>query len=139
MKTKSFLLIISIFLVITGACASSENTTTISSADLFLDPEGTLPTEKYDARAIFYCIVTLDQAAPDTILKASWVAVETNRSAPDFVIKIEEIVPTSDTVVFKLQNAGNFWPTGNYKIFLYLDGIETRVIDFEVYHDYFSE
>ncbi len=125
--------------MICGACSKVTAQSSIISAGLFLDPEGIQQTEKFDARAVFYCIVTLDQTAPGTILKASWVAVETNRSAPDYVIKIEEIVPTSDTVVFKLQNAGNFWPTGNYKIFLYLDGIETRVIDFEVYHDYFSE
>jgi len=55
------------------------------------------------------------------------------------VIKIEEIVPTSSTVVFELQNEGNFWPTGQYKLYLYLDGKEMQVIDFDVYHDYFSE
>ncbi|MCD6423997.1 MAG: hypothetical protein J7L35_00690 [Anaerolineales bacterium] len=55
------------------------------------------------------------------------------------MIKIEEIVLTSSTVVFKLENASNFWPTGQYKIYLYLDGKETQVIDFEVYRDYFSK
>ncbi len=139
MKTISIILIISIFLIISSGCVSSANTTTVSTAGLYLDPEGTLPTDNFDARAVFYCIVTLDQPSPDMTLKASWVAVETNRSAPDYVIKIDEVVPTSSTVVFKLQNAGNFWPTGQYKVFLYLDGMETRVIDFDVHHDYFSE
>ena len=139
MKTKSSLLILSIFLVIISSCGSADNSTVISSAGLFLDPEGTQPTEKYDARAIFYCIVILDQSIPDSTLRASWVAVETNRLAPNSVIKIDEIVPTSSTIVFKLQNDGNFWPTGHYKLYLYLDGKEIQEIDFDVYHDYFSE
>jgi len=128
MKTK-LLLILLIFLVIISSCGSADNSTAISSAGLFLDSEGTQPTEKYDARAIFYCIVMLDQPTPDTVLKASWVAVETNRSDQNFVIKIEDVIPTSATIIFKLENAGNFWPTGQYKIYLYLDGKETQVID----------
>lgn len=139
MNKKIFLLIISILLIFPTGCVSSTSPTSISAAGLYLDPEGIQPTNIFDARSIFYYIVTLDQAAPDTTLKVSWVAVETNRSAPDYVIKIEEVVPDSSTVVFKLQNEGHFWPTGKYKVFLYLNGVETRVIDFEVLHDYFTE
>jgi len=139
MKTNFCFLVISIFLIIASGCGSSSIANTVSSAGLYHDSEGTQPTEKYDARAIFYCIVTLDQLITDSTLRASWVAVETNRLAPNSVIKIDEIVPTSSTVVFKLHNEGNFWPTGHYKLFLYLDGKEIMVIDFDVYHDYFSE
>ncbi len=139
MKTRNSFFLFLILLVLVSACGSSSTPTTIVSADLFLDPAGTQPTEKYDARAIFYCIVTLDQPAPETVLKASWVAVETNRSAPNLVIKIEEAIPTSSTVTFKLQNEGNFWPTGKYSVYLYINGKEADVIPFEVFHDYFPE
>lgn len=139
MKNKLLVIALAALSVLISACAVPQNPTNLVSAGLYLDPEGNQPTEKYDARAVFYCIVTLDQLAPGTALKASWIAVETNRSASNFVIKIEEIVPTSPKVVFKLENAGNFWPTGKYKIYLYLDGNEIRDIDFDVYHDYFSE
>lgn len=139
MKNNLLVLALITISILVSACAGSQNPTRLASAGLYLDPEGNQSTEKYDARAIFYCIVTLDQLAPGTALKASWVAAETNRSDQNFVIKIEEVVPTSAAVVFKLENAGNFWPTGRYKIYLYLDGKETHVIDFEVYHDYFTE
>ena len=125
--------------MVCGACSEIPARSSITSAGLFLDSEGTQPTDKYDARAIFYCTVTLDQPIPDSTLRASWVAIETNRLAPNSVIKIDEIVPTSPTAVFKLHNEGNFWPTGHYKLFLYLDGKEIQVIDFDVYHDYFTE
>ena len=72
-------------------------------------------------------------------MRASWVAVDTNRVAPNSVLKIDEIVPTSSPVVFELENAGNFWPTGYYKIYLYVNGKESEVIEFEVYHDYFTD
>ena len=80
-----------------------------------------------------------NQLTPGPGLKTSWAAVEANRSDQKFVIKIEDVIPTSATVVLKLENAGSFWPTGHYKIYLYLDGKETQVIDFEVDHNYFSE
>ncbi len=139
MKTKNSFFFLVILVVLISACGSNSTPSTIVSAGLFLDPAGTQPTEKYDARAIFYCVVTLDQPAPETVLKASWVAVETNRSAPNLVIKIEEIEPSSSTVVFELQNEGNFWPTGNYKVYLYINDKEALVIPFEVFHDYFPE
>ena len=139
MKYKLLVVSLIVLSFLGSACAGSQNPTRLVAAGLYLDPEGSQPTEKYDARAIFYCIVNLDQLAPDTVLQASWVAVETNRSDQNFVIHIEDVVPTSNTVVFKLENAGHFWPTGQYQLYLYLDGKESRVIDFEVYHDYFSE
>ena len=139
MKYKLLVVSLIVLSFLGSACAGSQNPTRLVSAGLYLDPEGSQPTKIYDARAIFYCIVTLDQLAPATVIQASWVAVETNRSDETFVIKIEDLVPTSNTVVFKLENAGNFWPNGQYQVYLYLDGKETRVIDFEVNHDYYSE
>jgi|GEM_PF-6226997 len=139
MTKKSTLLILSICLVFISGCVSSGNTTSITSTGLFFDREGTKPTDKFDARDIFYLVVSIDQPVSDSILRASWVAVETNRLAPNTVLKIDEVIPTSSPVVFKLQNEGNFWPTGQYKVYLYQDGKEFQVIDFEVFHDYFSE
>jgi len=98
-----------------------------------------MPADKYEARDIFYLIVTVDQALSDAVLRASWVAVDTNRLAPNSVISIDEITPTASPVIFELENAGNFWPTGQYKVYLFVDGKESTAIDFEVYHDYFAE
>ena len=140
MSSKKLVLIFLIpLMLLINACGSVGNSTIISSAGLYLDPEGMQPTEKFDARAIFYCKVTLEGSGPDTTLQASWVAVETNRAEPNTVVKIEEIKPSDSTVVFKLQNESNFWPTGIYELYLYVDGNLDRVIQFEVAHDYFSE
>jgi len=139
MKKISAALIFSIFLVFVSGCASSRNTTSILSAGLFLEREGTNSTEKYEARDIFYLLVNIDQPDSESVLRASWVAVDTNRLAPNSVISIDEITPTSSPVIFELENAGNFWPTGQYKVYLYVDGKESQVFEFEVHHDYFSE
>ena len=137
-KKLAIIILIPLLLLI-NACGSVVNSTMISSAGLYLDPEGLQPTEKFDARAIFYCKVTLEGSGPDTTLQASWVAVETNRAEPNTVIKIEEIKPSDSTVLFKLQNESHFWPTGVYELYLYLDGNLDRVIQFEVAHDYSAE
>ncbi len=101
--------------MVCGACSEIPARSSITSAGLFFDLEGTQPTNKFEAEDIFYCIITLKEPIPDTVLQISWVATDTDRAVSNFVIKIEEIVPTSSTVVFELQNEGNFWPTGHYK------------------------
>ena len=139
MKTRLILISFSILLVFIYGCVSPANQDMVNSAGLYHDREGLEPTNIYDARAVFYCVVILDEPIPDSTLRASWVAVDTNRLAPNSVLKIDEVTPTSSSVVFELQNQGNFWPTGSYRVFLYLDGKEIKAIDFEVFHDYFPE
>jgi len=138
-KVSSILIIVMAVSFILGACVPATDPSSLLSGGLFLDPDGSQPAGKYDARAVFYYIVTLDQPHPDSVLQASWVAVETNRADANYVIKIDEVTPIPDEVVFTLENEGNFWPTGQYRVYLYLDGVEIQTIDFEVFHDYFSE
>jgi len=103
-----------------------------------VDSEGTHPTDKYDTLSVFYCLVTLDGLRSDTEIQASWIAVDTDRAEPDYVAKIEEIVPTNSIVLFQLKNEGYFWPTCTYKLYIYLGERLDREIEFEVIHDNFS-
>ncbi len=139
MKTMKLVLITAALTILAcSACGSPANPTSISSAGLYIDPEGSQPTDKYDTLSVFYCLVTLDGLQSDKVVQASWVAADTDRAEPDFVIKIEEIRPSITTILFQLQNEGHFWPAGTYALYLYLDGKLDRVIEFEVIHDYFS-
>lgn len=139
MKLTKLVLLAAVILLFTcSACGSIATPTSITSAGLFLDPEGSQPTDKYDTLSVFYCLVSLDGLQSDTVLQVSWVAVDTDRTEPNFVIKIEEIRPSITTVLFQLQNEGNFWPVGTYKLYLYLDGKLDQEIEFEVIHNYSS-
>jgi hypothetical protein len=127
------LLVVLLLATCAAACSGQEITPAIRSAGLYLDPEGTQPTDKYAAEDIFYCIVELEDPVPEMVLQISWVAADTDRAIPDYLIKIEEVVPTSSRVVFQLINEGNFWPTGLYKVYLYQDEYEIMILEFDVY------
>ena len=133
-KTAFQVLLSSLFLLTAVACSSKVDPNWISRAGLYTDPAGTRPTDSYDWRDIFYLVIELNDAPQDTIVQASWIAVDTNRLRPEAVLKIEEQPAQSSRIVFKLENAGNFWPVGVYQVNIYLDDTLIQEISFEV-HD----
>ena len=113
-------------------CSVSTSDAYINNARLYMDLTGNQQTTTYDWLDVFYCVVHISDSTPETIIKASWIAVDTDRAEPNLVIKIEEKSASNSPVIFHLKNEGNFWPLGSYKLFLYLDGKLDQTIDFNV-------
>jgi len=133
MKKGNCVLNLGLFLILlVSACSGKSSTARVENAGLFKDPAGNQSAEAYGWLDIFYCVVSVADPSPGTTVKASWVAVDTDRTSPNTVIKIEEKAVDSSPVIFELKNEGNFWPTGTYQVYLYLDGNFDRVIDFRV-------
>jgi hypothetical protein len=135
MKKKSIfqLILTALILLAAASCASEVKPDWIKQAGLYADPAGTQPTDAYGWRDIFYLVVELNGAPPDTVVQASWIAVDTTRLRPDTVLKIEEKEAQSSLLVFELENAGNFWPEGEYQVNIYLDQTLSREIKFQVH------
>lgn len=127
------LLLVSLSILAAASCSSQVDPTWISQAGLYADKGGTQPTDSYNWRDTFYLIVELNDAPPDTVVQASWIAVDTNRLEPDTVVKIDSKEARS-RLVFEIENGGNFWPTGRYQVNLYLNKTPIMEIPFEV-HD----
>lgn len=128
-----FLLILALAILATS-CGGSGNTPQIEQAELYLDPEGTQAATSFSWTAPFYLIVKVADSQEDTVIQASWIAMDTNNLNPETVLKIEEKNPQGDQVFFYLRNEGHFWPIGDYQVNLYIDGKLAQELEFEVYH-----
>lgn len=131
-KTKlKLILLVMVIAIISMACGFSASTANIKDAYMALDEAGKEKTTIYPQDAVFYCIVTLANAPSDTSLKAVWTAVEAKDTEANF--KIDEVTTTmgDGTVPFTLTN-NNMWPTGKYKVDLYINDQLKQTINFEV-------
>lgn len=115
-----------------AGCEASFSTANISSAKLAKDKEGTQPTSVFaKTDKAFYCVVELANAVDDTRVKAVWIAVKAEGSAPNYTIDQNEIRSGSATMHFELSKQ-SAWPVGSYKVELYLDDKLDRTLDFKV-------
>ena len=131
---KNKLQIIMLIMVLTFvslACGFSTTTANIKDAYLTTDEAGTEKTTVYSQDAVFYCIAHLANAPSDTVLKAVWTAVDAKDTEPNF--KIDDVsVTTGDApVTFSLPN-DSLWPTGKYKVELFINDKLSKTLEFEV-------
>ena len=115
--------------VATVGCSFS--TANIKSAKLAADREGTQETAVFAKDQVFFCIIQLANAPDDTKVKSVWTAVSVEGTAPNF--KIDEAEKTSGdaVIVFDLSNTQP-WPTGKYKVELFLNDKLDRSLEFQV-------
>jgi hypothetical protein len=119
-------------LVVSLACGGSFSTAKISSAKMTADSEGTKETTVFSQDQTFYCIVNLANAPEDTKLKAVWTAVEVEGEQPNLLIDQAEMTSGNQNVfTFNLTN-NQLWPTGKYKVDLYLNDKLDRTLEFTV-------
>jgi hypothetical protein len=128
------LLLILTLAILATSCGGGATKPGIEQAGLYLDPEGMEATTSYSWIVPFYLIVKTTNAQENTVIQASWIAMDTNRLEPETVLKIEEKTPDGDQVFFYLTNDGQFWPIGDYQVNLYINGKLAEELKFEVYH-----
>lgn len=129
-KFQSFVAI-AMLVMATLACDFSASTANIKDAKLARDYDGTQPTTVFAGNETFYLIVDLANAPDDTKVKAAWTAVEVEGVAPDTFIDEYELTSGSATLHFELSN-DQLWPTGKYKVDIYLNDELDQTLEFEV-------
>jgi hypothetical protein len=123
--------VVAVLLWVIIACGVSASTANIKDAKMALDPDGNQPTTVFSPEATFYCVVDLANAPDDTVVKAVWTAAQVEDVEPDFYLGEKDITLGSGRIHFELSN-DNLWPTGKYKVDLYLNGELDRTLEFEV-------
>jgi len=133
MKVKKFpmLLALTVLFLSALACEFNASTANISDAWMSTDEDGTERVTAFAQDATFYAQVDLQNAPDDTALKAVWTAVEVQDTEPNFVINETEFTTGSGQVHFTLSN-DNLWPTGKYKVDIYMDGQLAKTLEYEV-------
>ena len=126
------LIAIMIMILAALACGGSFSTAKISSAQLTADEAGTQATTVFAQDQTFYLIVELANAPEDTKLKAVWTAVEVEGEQPNLLLDQAEVTAGNQNIfTFNMSN-NQLWPTGKYKVDLYLNDVLDRTLEFEV-------
>ena len=119
------------FLVACGGGEISLSTANIASARLAKDDSGAQATTTFSPTDTFYLLVDLANAPDDTTVKAEWTAVSVAGADPNTILDDVELTSGSGTLTFDLAN-DNPWPTGDYKVDLYLNGELDQTLTFRV-------
>ena len=121
-----------ILMLISLACGGSISTANIANAWIAADDAGSMPTTTFSQDAPgFYALVDLQNAPDDTVLRAVWIAENVQDVDPGFVIDEAELEIGSTIAHFSLEN-DNLWPTGQYKVEIYLNDELEETLTFEV-------
>jgi hypothetical protein len=133
MNAKKFpiLLALALLLLAALACEFSASTAKIADAWMSTDEAGDARVTSFAQDADFYAQADLQNAPDDTALKAVWTAVDAQDTDPNLVINETELTTGSGLVHFTLSN-NNLWPTGTYKVELYMGDQLARTLEFEV-------
>lgn len=129
--TAGLFTIIILTLAMSG-CEFSASTANIPSVVLATDEAGTNVTTQFSPEDTFYAVVELANAPDSTEVKAVWTAVDVGDAAePGQLIDEATLETGSGQVIFDLSNDG-FWPAGQYKVDIYLDGELDQTLEFSV-------
>ena len=134
MKRQNILILAAIVMLVLAAlaCGGSISTANIASAKMTTDSDGAQETSVYAQDQTFYCIVELANTPEDTKLKAVWTGVELEGEQPNLLIDEAEMTAGNENVfTFNLTN-NQLWPTGKYKVDLYLNDKLDRTLEFTV-------
>jgi hypothetical protein len=116
-----------------AGCEARCSTANIHKAFMAKDAAGTQPTTAYAPGDEFWCVVHLANAPDSTEFRAALVAVETTGGNAKDIVDFK--LTTGSAVIPVHLTLPNPWPTGKYKVELYLDGKLVRTVDFQVKAD----
>jgi len=126
------LLALAVLAVAALACGFSVSTANFQDAYMSADAAGTTPTSVYGPADVFYAIVDLANASDSTEVRAVWTAINVAGEAPNTLIDEVSIQSRDALLTFDLANTGMLWPSGTYKVDLYLNGDLETTLNFQV-------
>ncbi len=107
------------------ACSSFATTPTVSNIRMTTDDTGKTPTSSYSQGAHFYVFADLAGINVGSVIEAKWYAVNAQGVTANSELNTSDYTYESGVgyVYFQLSTTdGSDWPTGSYRVDLYLDG-----------------
>lgn len=134
MKIKNFQIFLALIVIVLSSLACEFNVSSAKISDAYMSStnDGSNKTTTFSGDQSFFCIVTLSNAPDNTTIKAVWTAVDVDGVDPNlFLDEVELTTEGKNEFVFDLQN-DSLWPTGVYKVDIFLNGTLDRTLEFSV-------
>jgi hypothetical protein len=117
------------------ACAVGSTELGLTNLRMALDQDGNNPTTTFAPTDVFYAVADLANAPQGTKVEAKWTAVNAADTEPNLEFQTQTLDITEETftgtIYFQLSNDDG-WPTGQYKVDLYLNGNLAQTAEFSV-------
>ena len=136
MKNKYVVLLAVLALVASSlACALGSTELGLTNLRMAFDQDGNNPTTTFAPTDVFYAVADLANAPQGTKVEAKWTAVNAADTEPNLEFQTQTLDITEETftgtIYFQLSNDDG-WPTGQYKVDLYLNGDLAQTAEFSV-------
>ncbi len=127
-----FGLAISALWIASIACSFSISSAKVANLRLAKDEHGETTLTTFGQEDTFYLLGELSNAPSDTMLKATWIAVDVQNSPANTVIDEAELQSGSGAFTFFLKNNSPLWPVGKYQVDFYLNDELNQSMEFQV-------
>ena len=136
MKNKFVVLVAVLALVLSSlACAVGNTELGLTNLRMAFDQDGENVTTTFSPTDVFYAVADLANAPQGTKVEAKWTAVNAADTEPNLEFQTQTLDITEETfsgnIYFQLSNDEG-WPTGQYKVDLYLNGALAQTAEFSV-------
>ncbi|NWG06358.1 MAG: hypothetical protein HXY35_06685 [Chloroflexi bacterium] len=132
---KLFPVLLAVLALVASSLACSLTELSLENARMAFDENGENVTSTYSSSDVFYAVADLNNAPTGTAVVAKWIAVNIEGEEPGSVFQEQTLDITEDsftgTIYFQLSNDSG-WPSGDYKVELYLNGTLTQSVSFNV-------
>lgn len=132
---KWFPVLLAALALVASSLACSLTEMSLENARMAFDQDGVNVTSTYSSSDVFYAVADLNNAPNGTALEARWIAVNVEGYDANFEFQTQPLDITEETftgtIYFQLSN-DNGWPTGDYKVDLYLNGELKQSVTFNV-------
>jgi hypothetical protein len=143
MKNRVFLSVVLVLLALLmvvplGGCEFSCSVTTASLSEATMCTATDDEARPLDSTDVFsvdtpeiVCSVKLSHAPADTAIKAEWYYVD-EEAGEDYYLTEYEMTADGTTYLSFSLSSSEEWPTGSYKVVLYVDGKEKLSVPFSI-------
>ena len=107
------------------ACNALVSKPTVSNIRMTTDESGNTPTSSYAPADNFFVFADLSGLSAGSVVEAKWYAVSAQGADPNSEINTSDYryQPGISFIYFELSAiGGGNWPTGAYRVDIYLDG-----------------
>ncbi len=137
MNAKKFYVLLSVMAVLMSvlACSLFSTTPTVSNVRLATDETGNTKVTSYTPSQSFFVFADLSDIKVGSTIEARWYAANVNGVDANKLINTSDYTYESGItyIYFKLGTTdGSDWPTGTYRVEIYLDGTKVGEQSFDV-------